>query len=103
MNQEFENKDEDKYNNGNLHMLPVNVMLKATHIKSVLSFIDNLEVMENYYCNHFVASDPITWINRVLNVFYMYMPLKDGLIKNEIMATFELTDDDMTLMTELKK
>lgn len=103
MNQEFENKDEDKYNNGNLHMLPVNVMLKATHIKSVLSFIDNLDVMENYYCNHFVASDPITWINRVLNVFYMYMPLKDGLIKNEIMAKFELTDDDMTLMTELKK
>lgn len=43
------------------------------------------------------------WINRVLNIFYMYMPLKDELIKNEIMAKFELTDDDMTLMTELKK
>lgn len=60
MNQEFDSKDEDKYNNGNLHMLPVDVMLKATHMKSVLSFIDNLDVMENYYCNHFVASNPIT-------------------------------------------
>lgn len=77
MGQEFESEDEDKYNNGNLHMLPVDVMLKATHIESVLNFINNLEVMENYYCNHFVAYDPITWINNILNVFYRDLTIND--------------------------
>lgn len=101
MNQEFESKDENKYNNGNLHMLPIDVMLKATHIKSVLNFIENLEVMEDYYCNHFVAYDPITWINRVLNIFYMDIPVKDEVLS--LAYKFELTDDDINLIKQLKK
>ena len=101
MNQEFDSDDEDKYNNGNLHMLPLDIMLKATHIKSVLSFIENLDVMENYYCNHFVALDPITWINRVLNVFYMDIPVKDEILS--LTYKFKLTDDDIDLIKQLKK
>jgi hypothetical protein len=101
MNQEFDSDDEDKYNNGNLHMLPLDIMLKATHIKSVLNFIDNLETLENYYCNHFVALDPITWVNRILNVFYMDIPVKDEILS--LTYKFELTDDDIDLIKQLKK
>lgn len=97
MGHEFDGDNEDKYNNGNLHMLPLNVMLKATHIESVLNFINNLEIMENYYCNHFVAYDPITWINRILHVFYTGLPI------NEVKDKFELTNDDITLISQLKR
>lgn len=49
----------------------------------------------------FVALDPITWVNRVLNVFYMDIPVKDEILS--LTYKFELTDDDIDLIKQLKK
>lgn len=104
MDQNFNGKDD--YNNGNLDIIPLDVMLKTTHMKSILNFINNLELLSNHFETYFVLHDYNTWVNRILHIFYNDLPLdkiKDSFQPISIKEKFELTEDDAKLLMQLKK
>lgn len=104
MDQNFNGKDD--YNNGNLDIIPLDVMLKTTHMKSILNFINNLELLSNHFETYFVLHDYNTWVNRILHIFYNDLPIdkvKDTFQPVSIKEKFELTDDDAKLLMQLKK
>ena len=92
----------DQYSNGNLRILPLKLIKETTHIESVLDLTDNLILLNDYYKSHFVQHDLLTWINRLLHIFYTDLPIDDIGAVSELKEKFKLTDDDITLIKQLK-
>ena len=59
--------------------------------------------LNDYYKSHFVQHNLLTWANRLLHIFYTSLPIDDLKVANELKGKFELTDDDIKLITHLKK
>lgn len=72
-------KDDLKYTEGNLNILPLNEILKVTGIKSVKDFIFNMEYLNKFYNENYISDLRVSWINETLNAFY----LKDKNIKTD--------------------
>lgn len=72
-------KDDLKYTEGNLNILPLNELLKVTGIKSVKDFIFNMEYLNKFYNENYISDLRVSWINKTLNAFY----LKDKNIKTD--------------------
>lgn len=72
-------KDDLKYTEGNLNILPLNELLKVTGIKSVKDFIFNMEYLNKFYNENYISDLRVSWINETLNAFY----LKDKNIKTD--------------------
>lgn len=96
-------KSTDAYRNGNLSILPLTIVMKTTHIESVLNFTNNLSLLNDYYESHFIQHNLLTWANRLLHIFYTGLPIDDLKVANELKEKFELTDDDIKLIAYLKK
>lgn len=92
----------DQYRNGNLRILPLKLIKETTHIESVLDLTDNLILLNDYYKSHFVQHDLLTWVNRLLHIFYTDLPIDDIKAVSELKEKFKLTDDDITLIKQLK-
>lgn len=61
-----------------------------------------LQLLNGYYKSHFVQHDLLTWINRLLHIFYTDLPIDDIKAASELKEKFKLTDDDITLIKQLK-
>lgn len=66
----YGNKD-PKYNNGNLSILPLEIIRNTTHIHSLSTFILNLLNMDSYYRSNFVEENYYDWANKLLDDLYI--------------------------------
>lgn len=64
------NKD-PKYNNGNLSILPLEIIRNTTHIHSLSTFILNLLNIDCYYKSNFVEENYYDWANKILDDLYI--------------------------------
>lgn len=60
-----------KYNNGNLSILPLEIIRNTTHIHSLSTFILNLLNMDSYYRSNFVEENYYDWANKLLDDLYI--------------------------------
>lgn len=65
-----DNKD-PKYNNGNLSILPLEIIRNTTHIHSLSTFILNLLNIDCYYKSNFVEENYYDWANKILDDLYI--------------------------------
>lgn len=67
---EHRSKD-PKYNNGNLSILPLEIIRNTTHIHSLSTFILNLLNIDGYYRSNFVEENYYDWANKLLDDLYI--------------------------------
>lgn len=60
-----------KYNNGNLSILPLEIIRNTTHIHSLSTFILNLLNIDGYYRSNFVEENYYDWANKLLDDLYI--------------------------------
>ena len=60
-----------KYNNGNLSILPLDIIRTTTHVHSLSTFILNLLNIDGYYRSNFVEENYYDWANKLLDDLYI--------------------------------
>ena len=93
--------DKEIYNNGNLDIIPLDILIDTTKIESIPNFIDNLNAIQSHFYTHFVSEDKYKWFNKILNAFYIFT--KNDHVDTEIINKFELNDSDLKLIYQLKR
>lgn len=66
-----------KYNNGNLSILPLEIIRNTTHIHSLSTFILNLLNIDGYYRSNFVEENYYDWANKILDDLYIRSKLTE--------------------------